>query len=189
MNELLDALAKAAGTMDNPKFDQTNPHFRSKFASLAACEAVVRPRLAAEGVMYRQTCMADEAGSWLVTIGYGKGAEVELSRVPIVVVGNGPQAMGSSLTYAKRYGLCAAFGLAGEEDDDGNAAQEPAKQAKPGPSAAEKARMAAICDAGVAVGMLRDDARKHVWNLYQDGGIEAVNEWAAQAQFVTEEEQ
>lgn len=121
---LLDALAAAAGAMDNPKFDSTNPHFRSKFASLAACEAVVRPRLAEHGVMYRQTCARDEAGSWLVTIAYGMGAEVEMSRVPLVMVASDPQKQGSALTYAKRYGLCAAFGLAGEEDDDGNAATE-----------------------------------------------------------------
>ena len=121
---LLDALAAAAGAMDNPKFDSTNPHFRSKFASLAACEAVVRPRLAEHGVMYRQTCAKDDGGSWLVTIAYGKGAEVEMSRVPLVMVASDPQKQGSALTYAKRYGLCAAFGLAGEEDDDGNAATE-----------------------------------------------------------------
>lgn len=121
---LLDALAAAAGAMDNPKFDSTNPHFRSKFASLAACEAVVRPRLAEHGVMYRQTCEKDEAGSWLVTIAYGMGAEREMSRVPLVMVASDPQKQGSALTYAKRYGLCAAFGLAGEEDDDGNAATE-----------------------------------------------------------------
>lgn len=127
---LLDALAQAAGAMDNPKFDSTNPHFRSKFASLAACEAVVRPRLAEHGVMYRQTCARDEVGSWLVTIAYGKGAEVEMSRVPLVMVASDPQKQGSALTYAKRYGLCAAFGLAGEEDDDGNAATEATRGAQ-----------------------------------------------------------
>lgn len=127
---LLDALAQAAGAMDNPKFDSTNPHFRSKFASLAACEAVVRPRLADHGVMYRQTCARDDGGSWLVTIAYGKGEEVEMSRVPLVIVGSDPQKQGSALTYAKRYGLCAAFGLAGEEDDDGNAATEATRGAQ-----------------------------------------------------------
>ena len=131
MEQLLEALARAAGAMENPKFDSTNPHFRSKFASLAACEAVVRPRLAAEGVMYRQTCQSDDTGhTWLVTVAYGKGGEVEMSRVPLVMVANDPQKQGSALTYAKRYGLCAAFGLAGEEDDDGNAATEQAKPQK-----------------------------------------------------------
>lgn len=129
MEELLEALARATGGMENPKFDSTNPHFRSKFASLAACEAVVRPKLAEQGVMYRQTCQVDESGrSWLLTVAYGKGGEVEMSRVPLVMVANDPQKQGSALTYAKRYGLCAAFGLAGEEDDDGNAASEPPQQ-------------------------------------------------------------
>lgn len=134
MEQLLDALAKAASAMENPKFDSTNPHFKSKFASLAACEAVVRPRLAEQGLMYRQTCLADheDGMTWLVTIVYGAGGEVEVSRVPLSITGNDPQKQGSALTYAKRYGLCAAFGIAGEEDDDGNAAterpQKPRKQ-------------------------------------------------------------
>lgn len=134
MEELLEALARATGAMENPKFDSTNPHFRSKFASLAACEAVVRPKLAENGIMYRQTCQIDESGRpWLVTMAYGKGGEVEMSRVPLVLVANDPQKQGSALTYAKRYGLCAAFGLAGEEDDDGNAASaapQPAQKAQ-----------------------------------------------------------
>lgn len=125
MEKLLEALARATGAMENPKFDSTNPHFKSKFASLAACEAVVRPRLAEQSLMYRQTCEVDDAGrAWVLTVAYGAGGEAELSRVPLVMVGNDPQKQGSALTYAKRYGLCAAFGLAGEEDDDGNAASE-----------------------------------------------------------------
>lgn len=80
--------------------------------------------------MYRQTCTKDDGGSWLVTIAYGMGAEVEMSRVPLVMVGSDPQKQGSALTYAKRYGLCAAFGLAGEEDDDGNAATEDTRGAQ-----------------------------------------------------------
>ena len=39
-----------------------------------------------------------------------------------------PQAMGSGITYAKRYGLQAAFGIPSEEDD-GNAASKPAAEA------------------------------------------------------------
>lgn len=129
--DMLDALAKAAGAMENPKFDSTNPHFRSKFASLAACEAVVRPKLAEHGLMYSQTCEIDDEGRpWLVTSAYGRGGSVEMSRVPLVIVTNDPQKQGSALTYAKRYGLCAAFGLAGEEDDDGNAATEPPQTAQ-----------------------------------------------------------
>ena len=47
-----------------------------------------------------------------------------------------PQEFGSSLTYARRYSLCAIVGIEGEEDDDGQVAQavEPKKQTKKGSS-------------------------------------------------------
>ena len=46
------------------------------------------------------------------------------SRYPIIVADNkktDPQAMGSAITYAKRYALQAIYGL-GTDDDDGNSA-------------------------------------------------------------------
>jgi len=41
-----------------------------------------------------------------------------------------PQGYGSALTYARRYSLMAACGIA-PEDDDGNAASAPVKQQRP----------------------------------------------------------
>ena len=38
-----------------------------------------------------------------------------------------PHVMGSALTYARRYSMAAILNVVGEEDDDGNAAQESAK--------------------------------------------------------------
>ena len=43
---------------------------------------------------------------------------------------NDPQGYGSALTYARRYSLMAACGIA-PEDDDGNAASKPVTYAKP----------------------------------------------------------
>jgi hypothetical protein len=40
----------------------------------------------------------------------------------ILPSGKKPQDMGSAMTYAKRYGLCMALGIAAEDDDDGNMA-------------------------------------------------------------------
>jgi hypothetical protein len=49
------------------------------------------------------------------------------SDYPITNDTNKPQAMGSALTYARRYSLAAMGVLAAEEDDDGNAAQDHGK--------------------------------------------------------------
>lgn len=40
------------------------------------------------------------------------------------VVAQGPQALGSALTYARRYSLCAVLNLVADEDDDAKAAQQ-----------------------------------------------------------------
>ena len=94
-----------------------------------------------------------------------------------------PQQMGSALTYAKRYCLQAAFGLVGEEDDDGEAASRqsqskprkapkaPSAQSRPqraadGPTDAEKAELAEIA---AAYGDKRD-----VWKAYQANGMEGA---------------
>ena len=41
-----------------------------------------------------------------------------------------PQSMGSAITYARRYGLCAILGIVADEDDDANTATKPAHEVK-----------------------------------------------------------
>lgn len=132
---IMAKLANAAAKMENPKFDSTNPHFKSKFASLGAVIAAIKPALTAEGLMFRQTCEGQSVDPWLVTYVYDGANDMELSRVPLAMSAD-PQKQGSAITYAKRYGLCAAFGLVGEEDDDANKASEtPTAAPKPAPKA------------------------------------------------------
>lgn len=179
---ILGRLAKAVGEMQNPPLDSVNPHFKNKFSSLRAVSDAVRPALAANGLAYRQTPLADESGTWVATIVYGEDGSIELARVPYAPQSN-PQQNGSALTYAKRYCLQAAFGLVGEEDDDGEAAsrqtpskarnaskgtsaRKPAQRAADGPSEAEKAELAEIA---AAYGDKRD-----VWKAYQANGMEGA---------------
>ena len=59
-------------------------------------------------------------------------------------VGISPQSVGSAITYARRYSLSAALGVAAEDDDDGQGAR--AKEGKPRrPYAAEQGRESAGC--------------------------------------------
>ena len=58
--------------------------------------------------------------------------------MPLCIVSD-PQKQGSALTYARRYGLCAAFGLVGEDDDDG---EQAAKGAQEAPKASQKPKTA-----------------------------------------------
>src|SRR6185503_5817578 len=54
VNEIAAALAAAQAEMQNPGFDSTNPHFKSKFASLAAVRKSVVPVFAKHGISVTQ---------------------------------------------------------------------------------------------------------------------------------------
>ena len=113
-------LAAAQADMANPAFDKENPHFRNKFASLAAIRNAIIPTLAKHGL----ACVQVVEGGRVVTRVYGPdGDRIDLAGVP-VTLGGTPQSNGSELTYAKRYSLSAAFCVVGDDDDDGEAATQ-----------------------------------------------------------------
>jgi hypothetical protein len=53
--------------------------------------------------------------------------------MPLNPVKSDPQALGSAITYARRYAYSAVLGLVTETDDDGNTASQPAPKAKAAP--------------------------------------------------------
>lgn len=126
-NELAAALAKAQGDFGPLVKGRENPHFKSRYADLAAVLDVIRAPLAEHALCYVQGEVLDDAGRpvRLVTrLMHASGQWVE-TDYPISVTdsrgGSAAQAVGSALTYARRYSLQALLGLAAE-DDDGEAA-------------------------------------------------------------------
>lgn len=122
--ELAAALAKAQAQIKAAAKDRTNPFFNSKYATLEAVWDACRGPLTANGLSIVQGAAA--TGGELVTVTtrllHASGQWIE-SRLDLVPKDASPQAAGSALTYARRYGLAAMVGVAPEEDDDGNAAQ------------------------------------------------------------------
>lgn len=108
-----------------------NPHFKSRYADLAACVEAVIEALNSNGVALIQRSLPCESGVTVETVFLHTSGET-LSSGPLHVPAskNDPQGYGSALTYARRYSLMAACGIA-PEDDDGNAAAKPATCAKP----------------------------------------------------------
>lgn len=131
IKELLTALAKAQGKISAAKKDSTNPHFKSKYADLAACWEAIKEPLSSNGLSLTQWVTTAEKGVSVVTVlGHSSGEFMSSEATfPVKDIGN-PQSMGSSITYARRYCLSAAIGLVADDDDDdddGNAAsQKPA---------------------------------------------------------------
>jgi len=104
-----------------------NPHFKTKYADLAACIEAVIDALNANGIALIQKCYESTDSIMVETIFLhesGETLETGILRFPIVK--NDPQGAMSTLTYARRGSLMAACGIA-PEDSDG----EPVNKAMP----------------------------------------------------------
>lgn len=133
-NELAAALVQAQSEMGHASKDATNPHFKMKYADLAsvvdACRGpltkakicvVQSPELVRETNVVRVTTrLIHASGQWIEN-----AVEASVARTD-------PQAIGSAITYLRRYALAALTGVA-PDDDDGNASSP---SPRPSPRAA-----------------------------------------------------
>lgn len=126
IKELALALAKAQGDIEKAEKDKDNPHFRSKYADLGNVVDAIKPALVSNGLAFTQICHeADNAAKIETIIIHSSGEWLSCGCISVPVSKNDAQGFGSALTYARRYSLSAAFGVA-PEDDDGNAAAKAA---------------------------------------------------------------
>ena len=121
INELATALAKAQGEITGALKDSANPFFKSKYADLASCWDACRAALSKNGLAVTQFPTTDPTGTYLVTSLLHSSGQWMRSSLLVQPKDDTPQAMGSALTYARRYALTAIVGVA-QVDDDGNAA-------------------------------------------------------------------
>lgn len=121
--KLAEALAKAQGAMKPAVMGSTNPHFKSKYASLAEVMDAIREPFSANGLAVVQTVdEQDDTGLTVTTALLHSSGEWIESSVHVPVGSGNAQQVGSALTYARRYSLSALCGVVADEDDDGNAA-------------------------------------------------------------------
>jgi len=122
MSNIAAAFVKAQRGFAPALKDKTNPHFKSKYADLSSCVDSVIDSLNANGIALIQKTIRDEAGVTVETVFlHESGETIECGLLHVPAAKNDPQGYGSALTYARRYSLMAACGIA-PEDDDGNAA-------------------------------------------------------------------
>lgn len=127
---LAAALAKAQGQMTGALKDSSNPFFKSKYADLASVVAAIREPFSTNGLSYTQILHESQDGVAIETLlmhGSGEWLSCGILRLPVTKAD--AQGVGSAVTYARRYSLQAAVGLAAE-DDDGNAATKAAPPAR-----------------------------------------------------------
>lgn len=124
---LATALSKAQGEMKGAIRDSTNPFFRSKYADLASVVEAIREAFSNNGLSYTQRIEPTDKNEVRVEtiILHSSGEWISCGVLNLPVSKNDAQGFGSAITYARRYGLSAAVGIA-PEDDDGNAAAKAA---------------------------------------------------------------
>jgi hypothetical protein len=118
------ALNEFQRDVETIKKTETNPFFKSKYASLNDILNVIRQPLADNGLSFVQfpngkycleTMLLHVSGEWL-----SESYEMEPTK-------KDPQGAGSVITYQRRYALGAILGLNIDVDDDANKASEEEK--------------------------------------------------------------
>lgn len=128
IDKLAAALNKAQAKLDDARKTSTANagSFKYDYADLTEIWRVARPVLAANGLAVVQTFDKGETSTCLVTtLTHVSGQFIE-SRLPLMLVKD-YHALGSAITYSRRYSLAAIVGIAPQgEDDDGAAAMQSA---------------------------------------------------------------
>jgi hypothetical protein len=106
--------------------DKTNPYHKSKYADINAVLAVITEPLSQAGLVDVDTTRIDENGNmYLITriVNIDNPNEfIEIETPLLLKDKNNPQALGSALTYGRRYNRVTLLGLEQEDDDGNNAA-------------------------------------------------------------------
>ena len=125
MKNIATALVKAQKAFGPALKTATNPHFKSRYADLSACVEAVMDGLNNNGIALVQQLHEAEHGVTVETVFIHESGEmINCGKLFVPATKQDAQGFGSALTYARRYSLMAACGIA-PEDDDGNAASRP----------------------------------------------------------------
>lgn len=130
---LAAALVKARKSMKNPSKEKTNPRFNSKYAPLDAVIEAVQKSLSENDLMLSQSIVTDAPNSCvgvISTLIHATGEVYQTEPVFAFVAGLDAQKVGAAVTYLRRYATGALFGIAPDEDDDGNAVSGDSQEAR-----------------------------------------------------------
>lgn len=116
--KLAPAILAAQKAMGNATKDSRNPFYKSKYADLNSVREAVTPSLHTNGISLLQLNIAIDGKSYVETTLLHESGEYISSYTEVVCKAqNDPQAYGSALSYARRYGLSSMLSVGAEDDD------------------------------------------------------------------------
>lgn len=120
--EIFTALCKAQAEFPIIPKSGYNPHFKSTYSTLDDYERACRPAATKFDLGWTQILSWDDstASHKLVTLLVHSSGQWMQSVVHLNPAKNDAQALGSYISYMRRYALSSLLGVSGSEDDDGN---------------------------------------------------------------------
>lgn len=125
IKELAAALSIAQASFPHIPKDKTvkvktdKGNYEFKYAPLESILSAIRPVLKDQGLAFIQSVSGDSLST---TILHKSGEWLQSDAIPVRSQSTKAQELGSAITYAKRYSLCAMLGIVADDDDDGNGA-------------------------------------------------------------------
>jgi len=117
ITELAKALNKFQAECSGAKKNANNPHFKSKFANLEAVINCAKDALSDNGLSVVQFPIMDQGYCGVETILMHSSGEFISNKLLLACKKQDPQAMGSAITYARRYSYQSVLGIPSEDDD------------------------------------------------------------------------
>ena len=112
----------------------TNPHFKNRYVDLSGCLEAVNDALLANGIaVYQETFEVPDGVCVETCFLHESGETLRMGKLHVPAAKHDPQGYGSALTYARRYSLMAACGIAAEDDDGNAASKKPPPKLEPKP--------------------------------------------------------
>lgn len=138
IGKLVAALAKAQGKIRPAEKDSANPAFKrdgspSRYASLTSIWESCRQVLSEHDLAVVQLVSSHGKQVTVTTMLTHSSGEWIRASVTASAESDGPQKLGSAITYCRRYGLAAMVGVVNDEDDDGNSAEGKDRPLTPAP--------------------------------------------------------
>jgi len=135
IGKLAEALAAAQGQLESVAKQSKGYHYT--YADLAQVWDSIRKPLSSNGLAVVQTTDSDDVGNpEIITTLIHTSGEWISGKLLVKPVKPDPQALGSAITYGRRYALMGMVGVA-PADDDGAAASNPAAKGAGPPLARE----------------------------------------------------
>lgn len=146
--KIIPAFIKLVGALTNPRLNKVNPHFKSKYADLASIQKQLRPQLLLHEMAVCQSLNPVEKGNEVITTLWHVSGEWMESTILIPPRTDAAGDHGSSVSFMKRYALCAFVFISGDDDDDGGGADRARSRSGKSPGKAYMGAIEAIAGAG-----------------------------------------